>query len=56
MLVIPGSATASVVGESRRFEGCDTGFTPGVLIYLIDATMPTRQGALRVLPTHDVDA
>ena len=55
MIVVPISATAAVVAESRRIEGYDSGFTPGVLVYLVDTTMPTQQGPLRVLPINDVD-
>ena len=56
MLVVPVLATAAVVAESRRIEGYDTGFTPGVLVCLVDTTMPTQQGPLRILPINDVDS
>lgn len=56
MLVVPVSATAAVVAESRRIEGYDTGLTPGILVYLVDTTMPTQQGPIRVLPINDADS
>lgn len=56
MLVVPVSATAAVVVESRRLMGFDAGFTPGALVYFVDTAVRTQQGPIRVLPIDDADS
>ena len=57
MVVIPTGATTAIVAESRRAEGYDTNgsWSPGVLVYAIDTSIPNGSGALRVLPINDTD-
>jgi len=55
MVVIPLSSTQAVVAESRRNEGRDSGVTPGVLVYLVDSTVASLQGPIKVLPDDDSD-
>jgi len=56
--VIPTGPNAAVVAESRRAEGFDTNgsLTPGVLVYVIDTSIPSGSGPLKVLPINDADA
>lgn len=56
--VIPTGPNAAVVAESRRPEGYDTNgaLTPGVLVYVIDTSIPGGSGPLRVIPINDADA
>lgn len=57
IVVIPTGATTAIVAESRRAEGYDTNgsWSPGVLVYSIDTSIPTGQGTLHVLPLNDSD-
>lgn len=57
MIVIPTGATSAILVESRRAEGYDTNgsFSPGVLVYTIDTSIPTGNGVLKVLPINDSD-
>ena len=55
MLVVPISSTQVVVLESRRAEGYDTGISSGVLPYLIDVSLTTGNGPIKVLPLSDTD-
>jgi M6 family metalloprotease-like protein len=55
LIVAPVSATSAVITESRRIEGYDAGFAPGVLVYYVDTAVPTQQGPIRVLPIDDAD-
>ena len=57
MVVIPTGLTSALVVESRRAEGYDTNgsFTAGALVYLIDTSIASGQGTLRVLPINDTD-
>lgn len=56
--VIPTGPNAAVVAESRRAEGYDTNgsLTPGVLVYVVDTSIPSGSGPLKVLPVYDADA
>jgi hypothetical protein len=56
MVVVPLTTTTAVVAESRRAEGFDTGFSPGVLVYFVDSSLTNSQGAMRVLPINDNDS
>jgi M6 family metalloprotease-like protein len=58
IVVIPTGANSAVVAESRRAEGYDTNgtFTPGVLVYLIDTSIRSGAGVLKVLPINDSDS
>jgi len=55
MLVVPISSTQAVVLESRRVEGYDTGISSGVLPYLIDVSLTTGNGPMKMLPLSDTD-
>jgi M6 family metalloprotease-like protein len=57
MVVIPTGLTSAIVVESRRSEGFDTNgaFSQGLLVYLIDTSIASGQGTLRVLPINDTD-
>jgi hypothetical protein len=58
LIVIPTGPTTAIVVESRRAEGYDTNgsWTPGVLVYSIDTSIPTGSGVLKVLPVNDSDS
>ena len=57
MIVVPTGATTAIVVESRRAEGYDnnSGWSPGVLVYSIDTSIPSGSGTLKVLPVNDTD-
>lgn len=57
MIVVPTGATTALVVESRRAEGYDTNgsWSPGVLVYSLDTSLPTGTGVLKVLPINDAD-
>jgi M6 family metalloprotease-like protein len=58
LVVVPTGATSAIVVESRRAEGYDTSgnLLPGALVYLIDTSIGSGGGVLRVLPINDADA
>lgn len=55
MIVVPVSASSAVVVESRRVEGYDSGFAAGALAYVVDVSLRTLQGPIRVLPLDEAD-
>ena len=55
--VVPLSPTVAVVVESRRALGFDSRIPqPGPLVYLIDTSVRSGRGTMRVLPLDDADA
>lgn len=55
MIVVPVTATSAIVVESRRAEGYDSGFASGALAYVVDVSLRTQQGPIRVLPLDEAD-
>ena len=56
LLVIPTGATTAVVVESRRALGFDSQLPKqGPLVYFIDTSIASGNGAIKVLPINDSD-
>ncbi len=56
MLVVPLNATSAVVAEYRRAAGFDAALpVSGPVVYLVDTSVATGFGPLRVLPADDTD-
>jgi M6 family metalloprotease-like protein len=56
MVVVPTGASSAIVFESRRAEGFDRLLPrPGVLVYQVDTSRSSQQGAIRILPIDDKD-
>jgi len=56
LLVAPIGPTTAVVVEARAAVGADAGIpAPGLLVYVLDSSLPTGYGPLRVLPLNLTD-
>jgi len=56
MVVVPLNANSAVVAEYRRAAGFDTALPlSGPVVYLVDTSIATGFGPLRVLPADDTD-
>jgi hypothetical protein len=50
------SSSRAVVVESRRRLGYDTGLSKeGVIVYVVDTSVRSGEGVLRILPINDSD-
>jgi M6 family metalloprotease-like protein len=56
ILVVPVSTNRAVVVEARRRIGYDTGLLKeGALLYVVDTSIQTGEGPIRVLPINEAD-
>ena len=56
LVVAPIGPTTAVVVEARAAVGADVGIpAPGLLVYILDSSIPTGYGPLRVLPLNLTD-
>jgi M6 family metalloprotease-like protein len=56
MVVVPTGTRTAIVVESRRIEGYDSGFAAGLLVYVIDASIASGNGVVKVLPINEADS
>ncbi len=56
VVLLPSSATTALCVEYRTAAGVDSRITKeGLLVSLIDTSIPTGEGVIRVLPIDDAD-
>jgi hypothetical protein len=56
MIVVPINNHTAIVVESRRSIGYDKPNNPGILTYLVDSSIRTGSGPIRVLPLNNQDS